>query len=1098
MDDDLVLRVLGEVAVLRDARVVVQASRTRRTVLALLALAPDGLRKERLIAELWPGSAGPKDPSGTLYTILTRVREWLGGAELLRASAGLYVLDVPPGRTDVGRFHRLADAALDPTAPAARVLADVGSALELWRGVPFPGLDAPGLVAAGHRLIERRRRLLEQRVAALLALDRAAEAAEHAADLVVEHPDRESGRALLVDALHRGGRAREATDAYLAARRHLLDELGVEPGEALRAAYRRVLDDRASPARVTAPRPRLVGRDEALAAILDGLSGEGRLLVVDGEAGIGKSTLLAAARHDADAAGATVVAGTSDDAATPLAAWHEALGEPPTHLAAARTAPGPWWRERLGALARDAPVLLTLDDAHKADTASLGVLAALARAGVPRRAVVVVGARAPDTVPRLEWDRTALDVLEAPGAERLRLGELDAPSVRAIALDRLARFGPAAAERLATLVHARAGGHPLHLVALLDVLAPAPDEATPDEAAAVEAAGSVPERLRGMLEHRVARLPTATRRDLEALAVLRPIDLAALAAVLDRPALDVAAGLRPAVGAGLVVASGDRFAMRHDLVADAVRDAVPAVTRAHLHHRRLVALTEVPSGPGVGEPDPFLRLRHTLGAAALLDAATLARARVAAGVAAYRGRALVEALALFDAAATTLPDDPVLAVHRALTLTALGRTAEADRALDAALDLLDAAVAAPQGPDLDGLAVLAAVGDEPLGSIIDGDPRRLARLRRVAARTLPPRTRLELVAALVREEGAHGALSPGLLDEALLLAAAVAGEETTATARVRALEARTLVDAPVPARHRLAVATGALALAHETGDPELVLDATELAMSAALGAGLAEQARERRAVLADDARRRHRPRSMWVADVIDAALLLAEGEGAAADAAAGEALARGQALGVATAPAAFGVHLFLRRWLAGDLAAVRDLAVKAADAAVNTAAWAAAAALCELDAGDEGAARAQLEHYRARLEHLGPDLWFSRAGACFAAAAAFRLRDRGVAASVRRMLPPDPDAVVLVGFGAGVVGPASLFTGLAARTLGEHGTARREIADAVALVTRPGWAPWIEVTTTVARALAPAAPTTLTAPTAPVAELPLALGTSLP
>ena len=58
------------------------------------------------------------------------------------------------------------------------------------------------------------------------------------------------------------------------------------------------------------------------------------------------------------------------------------------------------------------------------------------------------------------------------------------------------------------------------------------------------------------------------------------------------------------------------------------------------------------------------------------------------------------------------------------------------------------------------------------------------------------------------------------------------------------------------------------------------------------------------------------------------------------------------------------------------------------------------------------------------------------------------------------MLPADPDTAVLVGFGGAVLGPATLWTGLAARTLGDLAAAEREWSAAVALADRAGWTPW--------------------------------------
>ncbi len=204
---------------------------------------------------------------------------------------------------------------------------------------------------------------------------------------------------------------------------------------------------------------------------------------------------------------------------------------------------------------------------------------------------LLLAARRPDLDAHPVWEAALADL----DARRLTLGVLDDGDVTALVRARLTRLDHEAARRVAELLLARTGGHPLHLRTLLDVLA---DQ--PDEAACRAVAARVPDRLRPLLEHQVASLPTPTRAAVEALAVLAPLDRAGLAEVLtDDNGADV---LAPAVAAGLVLDDGARVAFRHDLVADAARERVPAIVAAQLHLARLDAIER--GDPAAERPTP--------------------------------------------------------------------------------------------------------------------------------------------------------------------------------------------------------------------------------------------------------------------------------------------------------------------------------------------------------------------------------------------------------------------------------------------------------------------------------------------------------------
>ncbi|MDL5158958.1 BTAD domain-containing putative transcriptional regulator [Actinomycetospora termitidis] len=1011
-------RLLGDVGVERDGRLDGRSSVTARTLLTLLALnAGQAVDGDVLIDEAW-GEDLPRNPRGALQIALSRLRTWIADTgATVTASAGLYTLNTDPDDVDLLRFlHRTDEALRGTDLDACR------NALHLWRGTPMPGLAARRVEDARVHAQERRRALVAALAERLLAAGRAREVVDL---LTPEDRLDEELDVLLVRAMRDAGRRRDAAAVCRTVIRRLRDELDAEPGPALRA-----LHDELSvrPPKPVAP-PEIIGRDD----VLDQLDEPG-LHVVLGPAGCGKSAVVRALGDR----GGRLVGSAWGESGAPAAPWLEVAADLGLHGAPDRTL-GAWLHAGLNRLARDAPVVITLDDAHRADSASTDVLRVLVRRGFPDGVSVVLAARDPDAVDHPVW-RSALDELVAGGVTPTVLGPLDHAAVETLVRRRL--VARAVDDEVVDALVRRSGGHALHLTALLAVLARAGTVAE-----AHEAMRTVPDQVRAVLAHQVDRLPTATRRSLEALAVLQPVDLGGLAKVLDARALAVADDLDPAVRAGLLGALDDRFAFRHELDVDGLRAAVPAVRAAHLHAARLETLAP--------DADEFEVLRHAEGAARVLPAARVGEARVRAGVAAYRRRALPEALALLDDV-PDLPDDvrPLQLVHRALSLAGLH-----DDASDEAADALDRGLEAALIAGDAALATLAAIGDEPLGFEIGGDARRLARLRRVEPATLPPRRRLDLIAALGREADAIGSDEvPALVAQARRIADELPDDDVAMAARVRALEARTLVDAPVPGQERLAVATDAHRLALLTEDPALHLDGVELAMSAELAVGNTERAHKLRLDLELLAERWFRPRSQWAASAALAAMLLAEGD-PEADAASGRAAARGHELGLPTARLAAGAHLLVAHLLRGTVADLEGAAVYASSQVSNTAAWAAAAALAAACAGHEETARAQLADFRRRVDQ--PASWFTRAAWALAAGAAHHLGDRTIAADVLEALPVDPDVCVLVGFGAAVLGPVTLWTGLAHATLDDPASARRDVAHAEAFAERAGWRPWL-------------------------------------
>ncbi len=249
-------RVLGPLEVRVDGDAVPLGGRRPRALLAVLLLHPNEVvPADRLIEELW-GEDSPERATAALRVNVSRLRKALPPDVLATRSPG-YVLRVAPDELDLHRFERLVDEgrsllARGLAADAAERLRD---ALSLWRGPALADVAYESFAqAAIARLEEIRLTAVELRVDADLALGRHDEVIGELETLVAEHPLRERPRRSLMTALYRSGRQAEALDAYRAARRAFVDELGIEPSPALQELERAILRqdrslDGAAPAR---------------------------------------------------------------------------------------------------------------------------------------------------------------------------------------------------------------------------------------------------------------------------------------------------------------------------------------------------------------------------------------------------------------------------------------------------------------------------------------------------------------------------------------------------------------------------------------------------------------------------------------------------------------------------------------------------------------------------------------------------------------------------------------------------------------------------------------------------------------------------------
>jgi predicted ATPase/DNA-binding SARP family transcriptional activator len=304
-------RILGPLEALDEGVDVAPAGSKRRALLALLLLhANETLPMERLIDELW-GEAPPATAARTLQAHVSRLRKVLrtdNGADAVILTRGHgYQLRLDPERLDSHRFERLVDeggADLAAGRPA-RAAAAFESALRLWRGAPLADLvDEPFARRETARFEDLRLAAIERLNEARLALGRHAELIGQLEALIGEHPFREGFRAQLMLALYRSERQADALQAYQDARRALVEELGIEPGERLRELERAILAQDPAlalvavesaeprPSRLPAPPTPTLGRDQDREGVAELLRrADVRHVTLIGPGGVGKTRL---------------------------------------------------------------------------------------------------------------------------------------------------------------------------------------------------------------------------------------------------------------------------------------------------------------------------------------------------------------------------------------------------------------------------------------------------------------------------------------------------------------------------------------------------------------------------------------------------------------------------------------------------------------------------------------------------------------------------------------------------------------------------------------------------------------------------------------
>ncbi|USQ85468.1 tetratricopeptide repeat protein [Streptomyces phaeoluteigriseus] len=255
MQNEFDFGMLGPLVVRRAGAVLDPGRRKQRLLLVRLLLA-DGraVAAQTLCEELWseqPGRA-PGGAMASLHAHVSKVRAVLepphlrgrGTFEVLVTKPGGYALRVPSECRDTVRFERavaLAQRLLEQGRPSD-VVREAERALGMWRGAALA--DAAHHLFAAHeaaRLEELRQTTREIRATAMLLDGRIPQAVAAAQELTAQHPLRETGWDLLLHALYLAGRHPEALERYADLRRHLADELGLEPSPRLHALHEGIL-----------------------------------------------------------------------------------------------------------------------------------------------------------------------------------------------------------------------------------------------------------------------------------------------------------------------------------------------------------------------------------------------------------------------------------------------------------------------------------------------------------------------------------------------------------------------------------------------------------------------------------------------------------------------------------------------------------------------------------------------------------------------------------------------------------------------------------------------------------------------------------------
>lgn len=647
----------------------------QRSVLAMLLTARGNIVSvDRLVDGVWNGRP-PRSPVGTLQSYVSHLRRTLepqrsprSPATVLRSEAPGYAIRLPVERVDAWHFEALIESASTFSDPAV-VSAELRRALSLWHGDAYAEFaDHSWATAEIAHLMGLRAVAIERLCRALLAEGRPEEAVLQAERLLHADPLREEAWRLSALSLYAAGRQADALAALRRARTRLRADVGLDPHPTLLSLEADILGRRvdlqhqlptgrtvppasvvSEPQAAEAELPQrqrltsdqdLIGRTaelQAIHAVAQEAADRSQLatVLVTGDAGAGKSMLLAHAVVDLAANGWLVATGRCADelaGAPPGSAWAEALrslGRRWVLDAAASPDPSVGRHHAIQgavhdllATARRQRLAIVLEDVHRADSLVAALTPVLLHGATQVPLLLLLSCRPGE---HSAFSDELLSAVAPTLPTRVALAELAMPDVGKLVAS-VSGVVPSA-DTVRALVE-RTAGNAYFLVECARLLRSEGADA---------AVSGVPEGVSDVLRHRLRRLGPA-HSDVLRLAAVIGLDVDLDVLVRSAATVGLLGGAERVVAAVevglthrlLFDAAPGVFRFMHELAREAVLRDVPAPRRAAWHAAVAAAISDVHPQDVAAVAHHLIASGTAVGARAAMSAATAAAAEAMA------------------------------------------------------------------------------------------------------------------------------------------------------------------------------------------------------------------------------------------------------------------------------------------------------------------------------------------------------------------------------------------------------------------------------------------------------------------------------------